>query len=90
MSFSYSDSDSPGSNDSVKTQWMKWPAGTALNMTDGSTTTDAPSAFLNVIVPYIGNETFGAFYACSIDARWAPGKHDASAALRGARVTDRI
>ena len=42
-------------------------------MSDDSNTTDMPSAFLSVQIPYIDSNETGTTFTCSVDARWAVG-----------------
>lgn len=42
-------------------------------LSDNSYTTDLPSAFLSVQIPYSGSNNTGTTFTCSVDARWAMG-----------------
>lgn len=44
---------------------------TTYDLTNGSTVSESPTAFVNLQIPSAGNFTnWGAFMACSVDARW--------------------
>ena len=53
----------------IGTQWITVPEVGPLS--DNSFTTDMPSAFLSVLMPYIESNNTGTMFTCSIDARWA-------------------
>lgn len=51
------------------TSWLTPNA--SYPLTNGSTTSDVPTTFVNLQIPAAGNWTnWGAFMACSVDARW--------------------
>ena len=49
---------------------------TVVPLSDNSSTTDVPSAFLRVSVPYSVYNTTGTVFTCSVDARWAMGVYE--------------
>ena len=55
----------------VSTHWQRVPG--AARLSDNSNTTDVPSAFLSVQMPYYGTNNTGTTFTCSVDARWAMG-----------------
>lgn len=57
----------------ISTQWITVPEAALLS--DNSNTTDVPSAFLSVQIPYSGFNNTGTIFSCSIDARWAMGTY---------------
>ena len=54
---------------SIDTRWVPVPESAPL--TDGSSTSDLPSAFLSILIPFGSNKSTGVLYSCSVDARWA-------------------
>ncbi|CAD6593282.1 MAG: hypothetical protein ASARMPREDX12_007012 [Alectoria sarmentosa] len=57
----------------ISALWISIPQATRLS--DNSYTTDLPSAFLSVQIPYGPSNTTGTTFTCSVDARWAMGTH---------------
>ena len=57
----------------INAQWISVPKTATLS--DGSYTTDLPSAFLSVQIPYSESDTTGTMLTCSVDARWATGTY---------------
>ena len=57
----------------ISTQWITVPE--TAQLSDNSYTTDVPSAFLDVQMPYTGSNNTGTTFACSVDARWAMGTY---------------
>ena len=55
----------------ISAQWISVPE--TARLSDNSYTTDLPSAFLSVQIPYSGSNYTGTTFTCSIDARWAVG-----------------
>ncbi|MCJ1460888.1 hypothetical protein MMC28_011270 [Mycoblastus sanguinarius] len=55
----------------ISAQWISVPE--AARLSDNSYTTDMPSAFLSVQVPYSESNNTGTIFTCSVDARWAMG-----------------
>ena len=53
----------------ISAQWITVPESAQLS--DNSYTTDVPSAFLSVQIPYSESNDTGTTFTCSIDARWA-------------------
>ena len=64
---------------SIYTQWV--PVPDTATLSDGSTTSDLPSALLSIVLP-IGkdrkNRSTGVVYPCSVDARWAKSTYQGS------------
>lgn len=54
---------------SISTQWIGVPS--TARLSDNTFTTDLPSAFLSVQIPYSGSNNTGTAFTCSVDARWA-------------------
>ena len=59
------------SSSNISAQWLPVPKDSRLS--DDSHTTDMPSAFLSVQIPYIDSNETGTTFTCSVDARWAVG-----------------
>lgn len=57
----------------ISAQWITVPE--VARLSDNSNTTDVPSAFLSVQIPYSGSNNTGTAFTCSIDARWAMGTY---------------
>lgn len=57
----------------ISAQWITVPE--TARLSDNSNTTDIPSAFLSVQIPYSGSNYTGTTFTCSIDARWAIGTY---------------
>lgn len=57
----------------ISTQWITVPE--TAQLSDNSYTTDVPSAFLDVQMPYTGPNNTGTTVTCSVDARWAMGTY---------------
>lgn len=55
----------------ISAQWISVPE--AARLSDNSYTTDVPSAFLSVQIPYSEYNNTGTTFTCSVDARWAMG-----------------
>ncbi|KAG8526344.1 uncharacterized protein KY384_000337 [Bacidia gigantensis] len=53
----------------LNTYWV--PAPPSARLTDNTTTTDIPSALLNVFIPPKGTNSSSTLFVCSIDSRWA-------------------
>ena len=53
----------------ISAQWMEVPE--TARLSDNSSTTDMPSAFLSVQIPYTKSNISGITFTCSVDARWA-------------------
>ena len=61
---------------SITTQWVSVPESAQLS--NGSSTTDVPSALLRITMPLGKKSSTGIVFACSVDARWAMSIHQGS------------
>ena len=59
--------------DVLSTQWFKPKGEGEQLLSNGTSVSFLPSAFLNIWSPVTNNETNGTAWTCSVDARWAPG-----------------
>ena len=71
LDLSYWIETNPIVSSNISAQWIAVPNGTRLS--DDSYTTDVPSAFMAVQIPYDGTNDTGTTFTCSVDARWAVG-----------------
>ena len=53
----------------ISARWIEVPE--TARLSDNSSTTDLPSAFLSVQIPYTKSNISGTTFTCSVDARWA-------------------
>lgn len=57
----------------ISAQWIAVPE--TAQLSDNSYTTDVPSAFLIVQIPYSESNNTRTTFTCSVDARWAMGTY---------------